>query len=101
MYRFVAIICTCTDIISLLKFHDRLLIFLRLTLLLIIFDIGHEHPTFASSWKEPSIKKIIDNPDNIATRIHMSAYNMKIPDKYGNEFIQTYAIPHQLTARRS
>ena len=47
MYRFVAIICTCTDIISLLKFHDRLLIFLRLTLLLIIFDVGHEHPTFA------------------------------------------------------
>ena len=47
----------------------------------------HEHPTSASSWKEPSIKAIINHPNNFATRIHMCAYNMKIPDAKGNEYI--------------
>lgn len=33
------------------------------------------------------MQRIIQNPENIATRIHMCAYNMKIQDKHGNEFI--------------
>ena len=40
----------------------------------------HEHPTSASSWKEKSMQAIINHPNNFATRIHMCAYGMKIPD---------------------
>ena len=47
----------------------------------------HEHPTSASSWKEASIQTIINHPNNFATRIHMCAYNMKIPDEQGNEYV--------------
>ena len=45
------------------------------------------HPSSASSWKEPCVQRIIDNPSNIATRAHMCAYEMKIPDKNGDEYI--------------
>ena len=47
----------------------------------------HEHPTSASSWNEKCIKKIIEHPNNLTTRIHMCAYDMKIPDAHGNEYI--------------
>ena len=47
----------------------------------------HEHPLTASSWQEPCLRKIIEHEHNLVTRIHMCAYNMKIPDKQGNEYI--------------
>ena len=47
----------------------------------------HEHSTSASSWKEPCIQKIINHPEDFATRVQMCAYNMKTPDKNGNEHI--------------
>ena len=47
----------------------------------------HEHPTSPSSWKEPPLQKIINHPNNFTPRIHMCAYDMKIPDKDGNEYV--------------
>ena len=47
----------------------------------------HEHPLTASSWQEPCLNKIIKHEHNIVTRIHMCAYNMRIPDNQGREYI--------------
>ena len=47
----------------------------------------HEHPTSASSWNEPCMQDIIKDPEHFTARIHMCAYEMKIPDKHGNEYI--------------
>ena len=47
----------------------------------------HEHPTSALSWSESCIQNIINHTDNFVTRIHMCAYEMKIPDKSGNEYV--------------
>ena len=41
----------------------------------------HENPTSAKSWEEPCIREIMQHSDNFTTRVHMCAYNMKIPDK--------------------
>ena len=47
----------------------------------------HEHPLTAKSSQEPCYNEIIKHDYNIATIIHMCAYKMKIPDKFGNYYV--------------
>ena len=47
----------------------------------------HEHPTSAASGKEKCMKQILTHPEAFITRIHMCAYEMKIPDKNGNQHV--------------